>query len=89
MPNQANGYSTKLSVRWSAGMDLRQIPPEPSAPTTTSAWISWASPSESVTRIFGVSVSRSTSSVAVTEYRTSPPSRSRAAARSTNTSFCG
>jgi hypothetical protein len=54
-----------------------------------SARISFALPSTSLKRIFGVSVVRSRTSVSDTEKWTSPPSRSRAAARSTNTSFWG
>ena len=88
MPNQANGYSILKSWRLVSGICRRQKEREPSAPTSTSQCTSNSVPSASVKRNFGVSVSRSSSSVTSAEKRTSPPSSSRAAARSTKTSFC-
>lgn len=86
MPNQANGYSRKLCVRRASGTWARQIEREPSAPTSRSQRTSCRTPSLSTNRIAGSVMS---TDVSLTPNRTSPPSRSRAFARSTNTSVCG
>ena len=93
MPNQAKGYAWKWSSpsvsRWRA---LRTVEREPSAPTRMSQRSSSTGPSSPAAternRTPGVSESTSSTSSTSVSKRTSPPSRRRAAARSTKTSFC-
>ncbi len=55
MPNQANGYSTKLSVRCSAGWPICRSRPNRPRRRRFRRESPWPCPSASVKRIFGVS----------------------------------
>ena len=90
MPNQANGYSRKYCRRSESGKACRQMLREPSdadevvAPDLVRLAVLVG---EQHRRAVARDVARRTTSL--TPNRTSPPSRSRASARSMNTSVCG